>query len=269
MTKPKRRKKNFIPKLRTNPEVLRKKIEDQRIAIEKINKQRDMMYSALEKHVEYLTNFTSHDVKNAIQNMDSIVSSLDTNNVSDVEMKTIKTCLNSIRQSLDNFSSLVPNSTKREFKLMELFKAAELINRSELKKRKIIYELKIDKEDKRTINQPFHNILQVLNNLILNSIKALENINESPKISIDCKIIEQKLDIIVCDNGCGISENNKENIFDMYFTTTGGSGIGLYHAKYSLEKMNGTIHLLNSFSNFKTAIKIEIPIQDDKIDTDN
>ncbi len=70
---------------------------------------------------------------------------------------------------------------------MELFKAAELINRSELKKRKIIYELKIDKEDKRTINQPFHNILQVLNNLILNSIKALENINESPKISIDCK----------------------------------------------------------------------------------
>lgn len=269
MSKSKRKRKNFTPMIRTNPEILRKKIEDQRLSIEKINKQRDMMYSALEKHVEYLSNFTSHDVKNAIQNMDSIVSSLNIGNVTNIEIDTIKTCLNSIRQSLNNFSSLVPNSTKREFKLMELFKAAELINRSELKKRKIIYELNVDKDDKKTINQPFHNILQVINNLILNSIKALEGIVDSPTIYIDCKIIDHQLEIIVCDNGCGIPESNQDKIFDMYFTTTDGSGIGLYHAKYSLEKMNGTIKLLKSFSNFSTAIKLEIPIKDDKINTNN
>lgn len=269
MSKYKKKNKVFNPKLRTNPEVLRKKIDTLKEKIVKIEKQRDMMYSALEKHVEYLTNFTSHDVKNAIQNMDSIVSSLDLKNVTSEEIDTIKTCLNSIRQSLNNFSSLVPNSTKKEFKLMELFKAAELINRSELKKRKITYELNIDKNDKRTINQPFHNILQVLNNLILNSIKALENVSDSPKIYIECKIIDDKLDIIVCDNGCGIPENNQDKIFEMYFSTTNGSGIGLYHAKYSLEKMKGTIRLLKSFSNFKTSVKIEIPIKDDKINIDN
>lgn len=269
MSKTKKKNKIYIPSPRTNPELLRRKIDTLNENIEKIKKQRDMMYSALEKHVEYLTNFTSHDVKNAIQNMDSIVSSLDIEKVTLDEIDTIKTCLNSIRQSLNNFASLVPNSTKKEFMLMELFKAAELINRSELKKRKITYELNIDKNDKRTINQPFHNILQVLNNLILNSIKALEDISDSPIIYIECKIIDEKLDIIVCDNGCGIPEKNEDKIFDMYFTTTNGSGIGLYHAKYSLEKMKGTIRLLKSFSNFRTSVKIEIPIKDDKIDIDN
>jgi len=91
MSKSKRKRKNFTPMIRTNPEILRKKIEDQRLSIEKINKQRDMMYSALEKHVEYLSNFTSHDVKNAIQNMDSIVSSLNIGNVTNIEIDTIKT----------------------------------------------------------------------------------------------------------------------------------------------------------------------------------
>lgn len=268
MSKPKRNKK-YNPTNRTNPEVLRKRIDALTENIDKIKKQRDMMYSALEKHVEYLTNFTSHDVKNAIQNMDSIVSSLDIENVTEAEIETIKTCLNSIRQSLNNFSSLVPNSTKKEFKLLELFKAAELINRSELKKKKINYEFNIDKNDQRSINQPFHNILQILNNLMLNSIKALENTKDNPTIFIECKINDEQLDIIICDNGCGISDENRDKIFDMYFTTTGGSGIGLYHAKYSLEKMKGSISLLNSFSNFKTSIKIEIPIKDDKIDTNN
>lgn len=269
MSKSRTKRKQYTPKLKTNPEVLRKRIEEQNEKIEKIKKQRDMMYSALEKHIEYLSNFTSHDVKNAIQNMDSIVSSLDTNNVTKDEIETIKTCLNSIRQSLNNFSSLVPNSTKREFNLVELFTAAELINRSELKKRKIIYEIEIDKKDKRTVNQPFHNILQVINNLILNSIKALEDIKDSPKIFIECKIVENQLEIVVCDNGCGIPEANRSKVFEMYFSTTNGSGIGLYHAKYSLEKMNGTISLLNSFSNFKTAVKLEIPLKDDKVNIDN
>lgn len=265
----KSKRKQYPPKRRSNPEVLRIKIEKQTENIEKIKRQRDMMYSALEKHVEYLSNFTSHDVKNAIQNMDSIISSLDIDDVTEGEIETIKTCLNSIRQSLNNFSSLVPNSTKREFKLLELFKAAELINRSELRKRKISYEIEIDKMEHRAVNQPFHNVLQVINNLLLNAIKALEENRDDPKILIVCEISEDILEVIVCDNGCGIPDKNREQIFEMYFTTTDGSGIGLYHSKYSLEKMNGTIQLLNSFRNFKTAIKIKIPIEDDKINTNN
>jgi signal transduction histidine kinase len=267
MSSSKRKTKVYNPNLRANPEVLRKKIETLSEKINKIKSQREMMYSALEKHVEYLANFTSHDVKNAIQNMDSIVSSLDLNKFTQEDIDTIKTCLNSIRQSLNNFASLVPNSAKKEFKLNELFKAAELINRSELKKRRISYEVNIDRNEERIISQPFHNILQILNNLILNSIKALESIHDSPRIYIECCIVKEMLTIIVCDNGCGIEFINRDKIFDMYFTTTNGSGIGLYHAKYSLEKMNGTICLLDSFSNFKTSIKI--PIIDDKIDIDN
>ena len=45
MSKSRTKRKQYTPKLKTNPEVLRKRIEEQNEKIEKIKKQRDMMYS--------------------------------------------------------------------------------------------------------------------------------------------------------------------------------------------------------------------------------
>jgi signal transduction histidine kinase len=44
------------------------------------------------------------------------------------------------------------------------------------------------------------------------------------------------------DNGSGIKSNIIDNIFEFGFTTSRrGSGIGLYHVKEIIEKMNGKI----------------------------
>lgn len=50
------------------------------------------------------------------------------------------------------------------------------------------------------------------------------------------------------DDGRGLSSEvpSPENIFELGFTTTSGSGLGLYHAKSIVESLGGTIRVLNN-----------------------
>ncbi|RFC55822.1 sensor histidine kinase [Brumimicrobium aurantiacum] len=61
---------------------------------------------------------------------------------------------------------------------------------------------------------------------ISNSEKA-----KATEINFSFKVLKKKLYLFVSDNGKGISENHLESIFDLGFTTTSGSGIGLFQAK--------------------------------------
>ncbi len=266
----KKRNKNYIQRRKHNPVFFGERINQNKEEIEKMRRQKDMMYAALERHIEYLTNFTSHDIKNAIQNMDSAVSSLDLLNVTAEDINTIKTCLGSIRSSLQNFASLVPNSTKTEFYIKEICIATELINKPELKKNAIKFESNYDKKVAIPIIQPYHSLLQVLNNLIINSIKSFEKVEAEKIIRLDCYIKENNVELIVCDTGCGIENLIRTKIFDMYFSNTNGSGIGLYHAKYLIEKLGGKIELAENFDNFTTVFRIILPIQTkNEFDTNN
>lgn len=77
----------------------------------------------------------------------------------------------------------------------------------------------------------------LLDNLVDNSSKALSN-----EIKIDFEIQNNKLRIHYADNGKGIPLNIKEKIFEYGFTTTDGSGMGLYHIKEIVSEMGGTIY---------------------------
>jgi len=61
---------------------------------------------------------------------------------------------------------------------------------------------------------------------ISNSEKA-----NATEIDFSFKILKKRLYLFVSDNGKGIPENHLESIFDLGFTTTNGSGIGLFQAK--------------------------------------
>jgi signal transduction histidine kinase len=66
--------------------------------------------------------------------------------------------------------------------------------------------------------------------------------------------------ISIKDNGIGISESVKENIFNPYFSTkTSGTGIGLAIVKRGIEQMNGKI-MFQTEENKGTEFIIEFPI---------
>lgn len=88
-------------------------------------------------------------------------------------------------------------------------------------------------------------LIRVVTNLIKNSIQAVtEGKPENPKINVRVFSKGNKVAITVMDNGIGVSEENKEKIFEPKFTTkTSGMGLGLAMVKKIVETYKGTITL--------------------------
>jgi len=85
-------------------------------------------------------------------------------------------------------------------------------------------------------------IEQVIINILSNCIYALES-EEKPEINIQIETGTTKVQVLISDNGIGIPDSIKANIFIPYFTTRKqGSGIGLTLAKSIMEAHQGNIH---------------------------
>ena len=102
-------------------------------------------------------------------------------------------------------------------------------------------------------------------NLIDNSVKALRNIRDK---RIRCTTYKENgnLVILFSDNGIGIPKENRDRIFDVFYTTTadlGGAGLGLYIIRSRLESIKGSIILEeNEFKPTGATFKIIIPLKD-------
>lgn len=96
---------------------------------------------------------------------------------------------------------------------------------------------------------------QSIINIILNGIEA----TEEGYIEICSEKKENRIYIKVKDTGCGISEENKNKIFELYFTTRPeGNGIGLCVAQKIIEQHGGIIEL-NSAPGKGTEFTIILP----------
>ncbi len=220
-----------------------------------------MTEKVLYHHIDLMTNFASHDIKNVIHNLDGVINTLDEGKFSAEELSTINSCLDSLRKSIIEFQQIRPDQSKNEFKLYELSNILEILNRSLLNQHQVKCEYSVDKSCLVAISHNLHDIVQAINNLFINSVKALESISEK-KISIQFEIINQDVIIFVRDNGCGIEEQHRNRVFDLHFSTRkNGTGIGLYHARYTFEKIKGSIELLPNNPSLLTTFKIKFPIK--------
>jgi len=98
-------------------------------------------------------------------------------------------------------------------------------------------------------------ITMMIDNFVNNSIKA-----EATKLDFIIKKRNGILFIDVIDNGIGIQENIKNRIFDFGVTNTNGSGIGLYHIRDIVGKLDGTIKLSEENSSLGAEFNIRINI---------
>jgi len=101
-------------------------------------------------------------------------------------------------------------------------------------------------------------IKQVLVNIILNSIEAVE---EDGEIRITVANRNTKAIIEIEDNGCGISEEYMDKIFQPFFTLKPqGTGIGLAVTHKLIEENKGNISI-DSKKNHGTKVCISLPVQ--------
>lgn len=86
----------------------------------------------------------------------------------------------------------------------------------------------------------------ILNNLISNSIRYQNPHAPDPFVEINVNVSESAANILVKDNGIGISEENQVKVFNMFYRVSDksiGSGLGLYIVKEAVEKLNGVLEL--------------------------
>jgi len=105
-------------------------------------------------------------------------------------------------------------------------------------------------------------LLQVLLNLLKNAINASEM---GSTVSLVCENNRDKIYITVTDNGIGMSKNEREQMFDPFFTTRKtGTGLGLTVSHQIVEQHSGTLEV-DSEPGRGTSITMILPIKQNGI----
>ncbi|MCX2839479.1 MULTISPECIES: sensor histidine kinase [Salinimicrobium] len=101
-------------------------------------------------------------------------------------------------------------------------------------------------------------LIRVVTNLVKNAVQAVEK-EEHPAVLVTVTQEEDRACLIVSDNGVGISEENKEKVFEPKFTTkSSGMGLGLAMVKNIVESCGGSIEF-SSKLNKGTIFKVHFP----------
>lgn len=239
-------KKKYIPSPKFNPIVLGKKIENLQIQIDNHKNLLQTVNRANDLHVEHLSNFVRHDMKNAIQGIDGILYNSRKAQLipSDIQ-KQLDTALGLLRGSLENFAKLIPSSQQKTTTLPEVLNAVEMLSRSELQEQSIKAIFDYDRLSNLKIHYSFQSLVQVLHNLVINAYNAFTDQAEK-KLLLKGTIEASCCRLCLYDNGMPVEPERREIIFKYGYSTTGGSGIGLFHAKSVITEMNGTISIVDS-----------------------
>lgn len=258
-----KRNRNFRPKVQKGIGHLSDQIAMQERKIQLLTNTIDAAEQSHSLYMAALTNFLGHDIKNCVQSMDAILSAYSVSELTDDHIFSLKNQLNTIRQTIVNFSEMMPNADQSFFKLSTLIGTAESITKDLVKGNGIEFRKIFPREIELSVQAHYHSLLQVLHNLIINACTHLKGRSEAKLLlyaSVD--LDEKKLYLAVYDNGDPIPMSLQEKIFRFGYSTTGGSGIGLFHARYICNISNGSLHYKASDkSEYTKCFQVVLPIR--------
>jgi signal transduction histidine kinase len=206
----------------------------------------------------------SHDLRSPITSLKGLIEITQLED----DPNLIKKYLNLMHQSLakqDRFINDIIDYSKNKRKevvvepvsLMELFDEAisQLMHIENANRIKFTKELLVDKIESDNLRLKI-----IISNLISNAIKYADSNKQEMYVSIKTYFIDGFHKIEVSDNGIGIHDEYKDNIFEMYFGTNKnkGSGLGLYIVKEAVENIKGNISV-SSQSNIGSKFIVTIP----------
>jgi nitrogen fixation/metabolism regulation signal transduction histidine kinase len=207
-----------------------------------------------EKEAWYkLMNVMSHEIINTITPISSLAESLeslleedplDPENLEEVStgLSIIKRRSYHLRSFVDTYRQLaeLPLPQKETVDLSQLISNTINLFEQEFSTKNITVDFQ--PESSIEVNIDRKQIEQVVINILSNCIYALQS-EATPEIHIQIEIGTTKVKVFISDNGIGIPDTIKANIFIPYFTTRKqGSGIGLTLAKSIMEAHQGNIH---------------------------
>ena len=107
-------------------------------------------------------------------------------------------------------------------------------------------DIKLNVEGTSSFYSDKERISVVLNNLISNAVWYQNPEVSNPFVDVNIDLSDTETNIIVKDNGIGISKENQQKVFEMFYRASKnsvGSGLGLYVVKEIVDKLNGKIEV--------------------------
>ncbi len=155
------------------------------------------------------------------------------------------------------------NEEEITFTVGELLKRVNILMKHELKNAIVYLNISMKTDENAIIHGDVNSLVQVINNMISNSIQAY---NGKPEQNIDL-IVEKdsesnRLIISVRDYGSGIAKQVKDKLFKEMITTKGknGTGLGLYMSYSTIRAhFNGNM-TVESEEGEGTTLKIILPL---------
>ncbi|MEA3289557.1 MAG: response regulator [Campylobacterota bacterium] len=268
----------IAPILNTNGEIdqyiaLRHDITEKKLKEIELEEQRNKAISASKAKSEFLANM-SHEIRtplNAIMGFLDILKEETRNRKAGKYVDIIKdsgaTLLNIIEDILD-FSKIESGKLYIEnidFNPSSQFNTLIHLFDAKCSQKNITLILNIDKNIPKFINSDPLRIKQIISNLLSNAIKFTE---KDKRIIVKIKYADNKLKVIVADEGKGIAKEKQSHIFKAFQqednSTTrkhGGTGLGLAICSRLIQLLNGELKLkstINKGSVFLCTIPVKI-----------
>ena len=232
-----------------------------------IKKARTAEQEAIENNKTVIATF-SHDIRTPIASIRAYVEGLEANMDSTIEKRTrytkviIKKCDEVARLTDDLFLHsisdldrlrILPEKVELSSFLLEVLK--------ELKNEQNDLDFEIELLNKEIIVEIDRGRFQQVIENIINNARKYANTT----ISINLLINENQVEVTFQDYGNGIADEDIPFIFQKFYRGKNskevkGSGLGLYIAKYIMNKMNGDIKLQNT--NMGLNVKLYLSIVD-------
>ncbi|GAB4157479.1 MAG: hypothetical protein Tsb0033_09340 [Winogradskyella sp.] len=223
------------------------------------------------KDLELFLYRSAHDLKAPITSAEGLIEllkdeNIDQNTLALLEM--LETTLNQGKLLFDNlaFASSIRqkinehNVINFELEINKILKVLSGLDGFE----SIDFEINIEQTKRFLSNREL--LCSIFQNLIQNAIIYSKPATKGflPKIKVEVKQMSSQVQISVSDNGTGISNTNKDKVFDICYRASNegkqGTGLGLYIVKCIVEDLNGTI-TVDSQPNIGTTFKIILPNQ--------
>jgi signal transduction histidine kinase len=217
----------------------------------------------------------THEVRHAIAALNVTISKVAEEGVSQDSLAAVRDNMALLQSYVRYFDNAITQNAHRKLEVHEL---RDIVNdfsemiRPTLTRQNIELTARFNGYDLFT--KPMHKSewASVLLNLFTNSVKAIHRANVNGRISIVAGNVDDRLFIEFADNGDGILAENKEKIFDAFFTTSSppsvlvsdteklvGTGLGLKIVRDIIDAAHGEITPVDPPATYTTCFRIEVP----------
>lgn len=199
-----------------------------------------------------LASGVAHEIRNPLNTISTIIQQLDKDfkpvndvgeyhDLTNLVISEVKRINETVQEFL-RFARPEPIQPK-SIDLAVFFKTLSKQYQYFMDEHKIDFNIELDWRGKVLWDE--RQIRQVFINLIQNAVEAIRN---SGKISIALKVLKNKeIEIRIADDGPGMNDSVRENIFNLYYTTkASGTGIGLSIVQRIIYEHGGIITVESS-----------------------